>query len=40
MKKIIYISFGLLILGLQVDASPVDSLFYGAFGNVTIYHPG
>jgi type IV secretory pathway VirJ component len=39
MKRIIYISFGLLILGLQVNASPVDSIFYGAFGNVTIYIP-
>jgi type IV secretory pathway VirJ component len=39
MKKVVFISIGLLIIGLNLIASPVDSMFYGAFGKVTIYLP-
>jgi type IV secretory pathway VirJ component len=39
MKKIIYILLGLIISVPKVDASLVDSLFYGAFGKVAIYLP-
>jgi type IV secretory pathway VirJ component len=39
MRKIFYISFALLIPGLKVDASPADTLNYGAFGKVTVYLP-
>jgi type IV secretory pathway VirJ component len=39
MKKIICISIGFLILGLKVNATSVDTIIYGAFGKVTIYHP-
>ena len=39
LKKIISISIGLLILGLKVNATPVDTMFYGAFGKVTVYIP-
>lgn len=37
--KIICISIVFLILGLKVNANPVDSMFYGVFGKVTIYQP-
>jgi type IV secretory pathway VirJ component len=39
MKRIICISIGFLILGLKLNATPVDSMYYGAFGKVTIYLP-
>ncbi|TSA33211.1 MAG: virulence factor [Porphyromonadaceae bacterium] len=37
--KIICISILFLLLGLKVNATPVDSMFYGAFGKVTVYQP-
>lgn len=39
MRKAIFIFIGFLILGLKINAAPVDSMFYGAFGKVTIYIP-
>jgi len=39
MKKIIFILLGFLILGLKANAATVDTLAYGVFGKVTIYHP-
>lgn len=39
MRKTIIIFIGFLILGFKINAAPVDSMFYGAFGKVTIYLP-
>lgn len=39
MKKAIIIAIGFLIYGLNVDATTIDSMYYGAFGKVTIYLP-
>lgn len=39
MKRIIIISIIFAFFGLKSNANQVDSLFFGAFGKVTIYHP-
>jgi len=39
MKGTFFIATLFLILGLKSYSNQVDSLFYGAFGKVTIYHP-
>ena len=39
MKKIFFISFLFLITGLTAIAATVDTLTFGPFGKVTVYHP-
>jgi len=40
MKRIFYLTTLLFsILGLKSEALPVDTISYGAFGKVVIYHP-
>jgi len=39
MKRIIFVFVTFLILLLKVNATPVDTMFYGAFGKVIIYLP-
>jgi type IV secretory pathway VirJ component len=38
-RKIIFISIAILLLGVRAYSATVDSLSYGVFGNVTIYTP-
>ena len=39
MKKLFFIVFGFLFFGFKTNAGSIDSLRYGSFGKVTIYHP-
>jgi type IV secretory pathway VirJ component len=39
MKKVIFVAVAFLILTLKANATPADTMFYGAFGKVFIYHP-
>jgi hypothetical protein len=36
MKKIIFVLVSFLILAIKAGASSVDTMFYGAFGKITI----
>ncbi|MCK9423199.1 MAG: hypothetical protein M0Q38_11440 [Bacteroidales bacterium] len=39
MKSIIFLSFGVSMLTLTINANPVDTLHYGVFGKITVYRP-
>jgi type IV secretory pathway VirJ component len=39
MKKIIFVLIAFLFLTIKAGATSVDTMFYGAFGKITIYHP-
>jgi type IV secretory pathway VirJ component len=39
MKKLFFVLVVFLIPALVANASPVDTMFYGAFGKIIIYHP-
>ncbi len=39
MKRIFYIAVIILFLGFQSRATDVDTLYFGAFGKVAVYHP-
>ena len=39
MKKTIFVLAAFLILVIKAGATPIDTMVYGSFGKVTIYHP-
>jgi type IV secretory pathway VirJ component len=39
MKKILFVLVAFLILAIKAGATSVDTMFYGAFGKIAIYHP-